>query len=134
MIQASEVQHMHHYAYFLPQDAFITKHSYDQLTIKSKNSIPWGHVDWFKTPSITLDVFKEVTWLTFPPLLKWIFLLSLTLSNTFSFMHYIPQSLWLIKPCSNIFEMYSFYLEIPRFEPIIVKYHIDTCPNTSPVW
>jgi hypothetical protein len=48
---------MHLRSYFWPKDVFNPKNTADQHSIERKDSIPPGHVDWFKNPIPTLDSF-----------------------------------------------------------------------------
>ena len=61
---------MHHHAYFLSYYEFTPRRYFDQFSIKSKDFIQIGHVDWLNKLILSLDAFKEGNMVYISPNIK----------------------------------------------------------------
>jgi hypothetical protein len=61
---------LHHRVLFLSQEAFTPPNKNSIYTIKTKDFLPSGHIDWFNNPIPAPDAFEEGNMANISPTIK----------------------------------------------------------------
>jgi hypothetical protein len=127
---------LHHRALFSPQNALMPPNQNPIYTVKTKDFIPTGPIDWFNNPIPSPDAFKEGNMANISPTIK----IDISIKNGIVEEIIIgaactPQE---IDAYKALFQEYRdifawSYMEIPGLDPSIVEHHIDTWLDTTPV-
>jgi hypothetical protein len=127
---------LHHHALFLPQEALMPPNQNPSHTVKTKDFIPSGPIDWFNNPIPAPDAFEEGNLANISPTIK------IDISIKDGVVEEIiigaactPQEIAAYK---TLFQEYWdifiwSYTKMPSLDPSIVEHRIDTWPDITPV-